>query len=284
MTCRVAIAQLDVRVGDLKHNVYHHLEFIRRARKEKANLILFPELSLTGYSLRDLAWEVAIDPLQSPALNEIIRESGDITIVLGLVENGRDHGIYNSALVLEDGKVIHVHRKIYPPTYGMFEEGRYYNKGNAIRAFDSRFGRFGVLICEDSWHPGIPYVLASDGAQTLLALSASPTRLTSNAEQVANADKNHEHHRAYARLLSVYYVFCNRVGFEDGVNFWGGSSVTDPGGLTQIMAKYFDEDLIIADLNEESVRRARRFSRHVMDDDASLVQRELERILKHPSI
>jgi len=283
MKFRAALAQIDSRVGDVKHNLDRHLEFIERARKEKANLVLFPELSLTGYTLRDIAWEVALDPNMSPVIEKIKRQSRELTIVLGFVESGSDHGIYNSAMVVEDGNVIHIHRKVYPPTYGMFEEGRYYSRGKSIRAFDSRLGRFGIVICEDSWHAGLAYVLAADGAEVMMALSASPTRLGSNSDQMANADINHEHHRSYARLLSLYYLFCNRVGFEDGVNFWGGSSVTDPTGSVQAMARYFDEDLIVSDLHEDNVRRARRLSRHVLDDDLLLIKREVERISKTPA-
>ena len=277
MNFKAAVAQIDPKVGNLKSNLDLHLKVVDKAIRAGAKLILFPELSLTGYSLRDLAQEVALDPDDS-FFSPLKKKSKSITIVLGFVESGQDHGIYNSAMVLEEGKVKHVHRKIYPPTYGMFEEGRYFGLGNTIQAFDSKLGRFGVLICEDAWHLSLPYLLARDGAEVLLSLTASPTRLAGDHKDLLNAEVNHEHHRAYARLLSVYYLFSNRVGFEDGVNFWGGSAIVGPSGETIVLAKYFSDDLIFSQLDTKEVRRARVSSRHFLDENIDLVSRSIHRI------
>jgi predicted amidohydrolase len=176
MKCRVAIAQIDSRVGDVEGNLAAHIRFVDRAIRNKAHLIVFPELSLTGYSLRDLAGELAIDPLTDRLLEPLKKRSRRISIALGFVESGSNHGVYNSAVFLEDGKIKHVHRKVYPPTYGMFEEGRYFSQGSSVCAFDSTLGRFGMLICEDLWHISLPYVLALDGAESIICLTASPTR------------------------------------------------------------------------------------------------------------
>ncbi|MBI2619823.1 MAG: carbon-nitrogen hydrolase [Ignavibacteriales bacterium] len=278
MEFRTAIAQIDSRVGDLKNNVAHHEEFIDKALRQKASLIVFPELSLTGYTLRDLAWEIALDLEHDPVLDTLKKRSKRISIVLGCVESGRNHGIYNSAVFLEDGAIKHVHRKIYPPTYGMFEEGRYFSRGTAVRAFDSKLGRFGVLVCEDFWHLSLPYLLTMDGAEVLMCLTASPTRVGGDREDLTNARINHEHHRTYARLLSSYVLFSNRVGFEDGVNFWGGSVVTGPSGEHVAKAKYFEEDLIVSILTSQEVQRARRFSRHLLDEDPVIVRETLTRM------
>lgn len=279
MRCKVAVAQLDARVGDLKANRDTHLRFIDKAIKHKANLVVFPELSLTGYTLRDLASEQAIDPLTDPLLDPLKRKSRHISIALGFVESGKNHGIYNSALFLEDGVVKHIHRKVYPPTYGMFEEGRYFSAGSSALAFDSKWGRFGMLICEDMWHLSLPYVLAVDGAEAILSLTASPTRLGGDKTSLTIADVNHEHLRSYARLLNVYTVFSNRVGIEDGVSFWGGSSVTDPHGREIASAKLLDEEIIFAELDSKHVQRARRSSRHFLDERPELVLRMLRKNL-----
>jgi len=186
--------------------------------------------------------------------------------------------MFNSAFFFDAGTVRSVHRKTYPPTYGMFEEMRYFSAGSSVEAFDTRFGRIGVLICEDLWHPSLPYLLAQDGAEVIIALVASPTRVSAGSEKLQVATVNAENHRAYARLLSVYLVFCNRVGYEDGVNFWGGSEVVGPDGEAVGAAKLFEEDLIVATLDEDEIRRARRFSRHFLDEDIDLVRRELRRI------
>lgn len=160
----------------------------------------------------------------------------------------------------------------------MFEEMRYFTAGKSVRAIDTKHGRLGVVVCEDLWHPSVPYLLAQDGAQTVIALVASPTRVGGKEKQLQTSVVNGENHRAYARLLSIYVAFCNRVGYEDGVNFWGGSSVVGPDGVVVAEGKLFDEDLIVADIDENEVRRARRFSRHALDEDIRLVIQELERI------
>ncbi len=278
MKFRAAIAQVDARVGDIRHNIEHHLSFVERAVKERAQLIVFPELSLTGYTLRDLVWDVAIDPETEKLLAPLKKRSKTISIAFGLVENGADHGIYNSAVFLEGGSIRHIHRKVYLPSYGMFEEGRYFSRGGQVRAFDSRLGRIGMLVCEDLWHLPLPYILAHDGAEVILSLTASPTRLAGDSEAMEHAAVNHEHHRAYARLLSSYLLFSNRVGFEDGVNFWGGSSIIGPSGTSLALGKYFSEDLIVADIKSADVRRARRLSRHFLDDDPRLVMEHLSRM------
>jgi len=271
MKFRAAIAQIDATVGDLKQNIDRHLKIIDRCAREGARLVVFPELSLTGYTLRDLAYEIALDPERDRLLEPLRKRSKRITIVAGLVESGSDHGVYNAAVCFEDGGVRHIHRKIYPPTYGMFEEGRYFGQGTSVTAFDSRLGRLGMLVCEDFWHLPLPYLLARDGAEVLLSLTASPTRMAGAVDDLTNARINHEHHATYARLLSSYVLFSNRVGFEDGVSFWGGSAVFSPSGERTVNAKYFEEDLLLAEITSEEVRRARRFSRHFLDENPQLV-------------
>ncbi len=279
MKFKIAIAQTDSVLGDMKKNVKHHLQFVDKAIRRGADLVVFPELSLTGYTVRDVNWDVAMIPDHAAILKELKTRSNKISIVVGGIEEGQEFGIFNSAFFLEKGKVVHVHRKIYPPTYGMFEEMRYFSQGRLLSSFDTRLGRMGVLICEDLWHLSLPYLLALDGAQVIIALAASPTRLGGDGDRLSIAKVNTENHKAYARLLSVYVVFCNRVGYEDGVNFWGGSEIVDPSGNVIASAKLFDEDLVVAEVDTNEVRRARRLSRHFLDENPDFVKRELERIL-----
>lgn len=280
MKFTAALAQIDSRVGDVPTNIQHHLELIDKAIRRKARLIMFPELSLTGYTVRDLAWDIALDPSRDKRLDVLKKKSKSISIALGFVESGPKHGIYNSALFLEDGEIKHIHRKVYPPTYGMFEEGRYFSSGDRVRAFDSKLGRFGMLICEDLWHLSLPYLLAVDGAETIFSLTASPTRLGSDSKKLENQEINHEHHRSFARLLNVYVLFCNRVGFEDGVNFWGGSTIVSPSGEHVALARTFETDLIFGELDSNEIRRARRFSRHFLDERHEVVYRSLQAMLE----
>jgi predicted amidohydrolase len=280
MNATIALAQIDSVLGNTEKNVAQHCEYAERALQAGADMVVFPELSLTGYTIRDMNWDLAIRPSDPPAVYKpLLAMSRKIPVLAGGVEEGERFGIYNSAFLFEDGVVRVVHRKVYPPTYGMFEEMRYFSRGESVRAVDTKIGRIGVLVCEDLWHLSLPYLLAMDGATAIVSLTASPTRLGGDTETLRAQKVNEENHKAYARLLSVYLVFCNRVGFEDGVNFWGGSAVIGPGGEPIASAKLFEPDLVMAKLDENDVRRARRFSRHLLDEDPELVRRELERIL-----
>lgn len=279
MNCIIALAQIDSAVGNLSKNIHHHISFIKNAIAKKADIIVFPELSLTGYSVKDLNWELALRAQPEKEFAELLKLSKKITIIAGGVEESENFGIYNSAFVFEDGKVFSAHKKIYPPTYGMFEELRYFNQGKDVRAFNSKHGKLGILICEDVWHLSLPYILAHDGAEILISLTASPTRLSGSTERLAVAEVNYEQHRAYARLLSIYVAFCNRVGFEDGVNFWGGSQVVDPFGNTVKKAAFFEEELLLAELSDNEIRKARRFSRHFVDDSSEFTIQQLNKTL-----
>ena len=208
---QIALAQCSAVLGDVEKNVKHHIELASKARAQGADAIIFPELSLTGYTLRDLNNEVALDPSNSPLLNDLRELSKEITIICGGVERSKSAGLHNAAFVFEAGECKHTHHKIYPPTYGIFEEERYFLAGDSVRAFDSqKLGRIGVLVCEDLWHPSLPYMLAYQGAQLIITIAASPTKLgigkNAVAELPANYSTNNEHHIAYARLFSRIWL------------------------------------------------------------------------------
>jgi len=280
MNYTIAVAQTDAAIGSIQKNLSTHIAFIEKAIKKKAQVIVFPELSLTGYSIKDMNWDVALRVEPQKIFSNLLKLSKHITIVLGAVEEAENYGIYNSTFLFEDGKVHIAHRKIYLPTYGMFEEMRYFSPGNDIRCFQSKFGRLGILICEDFWHITLPYIAAQDGADVIIGMAASPTRISGTNDELNIAIANHEQHRAYARLLSTYVVWSNRVGFEDGINFWGGSHIVSPSGTTISKGKYFDEDLIFAEVSEDEIRRARRFSRHSIDESAAFTIEQLKKSLK----
>jgi predicted amidohydrolase len=216
------------RLGDLEANMRSHVSAARRAIEDGVDLLIFPELSLTGYYLRDLTSDIALTT-QARELRELSELSQSIALVAGMVEEGPRFGLFASALYYERGHLAHVHRKVYLPTYGMFDEGRYLSPGNTVRAFDSRFGKAGILICEDVWHPMLPFILAQEGIMYLVVTANSPTR-GPRPEGLVIRRVYEEMLATYARLFQVYICFCNRVGYEDGVNFWGGSFVVSPSG------------------------------------------------------
>ncbi len=279
MNFKLAVAQIDPVLGDFQKNIQKHTAFGERARSAGADLVLFPELSLTGYSVKDLNREHAFNPSSPPRiLDPLLELSRSISIIAGGIEEDEAFSIFNAAFLFEDGAVRSVHRKLYPPTYGMFEEQRYFQRGSRVRAHDTKQGRIGILICEDLWHISLPYMLASDGARVILSLVASPTRLAGAGEELTAEAINRENHRAYARLLTCYIVFCNRVGYEDGINFWGGSTVVGPDGDVIASAPLFTEELLLVDISDNEVRRARLSSRHFLDEEIGIVIRELNRI------
>jgi NAD+ synthase (glutamine-hydrolysing) len=278
MKFKIALAQINPALGDIEKNIKKHLSFCDKAVKKNAELIVFPELSLTGYSLKDLNFDVAINPYKNKILKPLLEKSKKIDILCGGVEEDEKFGVYNSAFYLSGGKVKFTHRKVYPPDYGMFEEMRYFSRGNAVDVHETKFGKVGVLVCEDFWHISLPLIQALKGAKIIITIACSPTRLTLNSKSkiLKNYEINSEHHKTYARLLSAYVVFCNRVGFEDGVNFWGGSEIADPFGNIDKTAKFFDENLIISEINMETVRRARHLARHFIDEDINFLKNEVK--------
>lgn len=278
MKFKIAIAQINPALGDIEKNIKKHIQFIDNAIKKKADMVVFPELSLTGYSLKDLNFDLALNPYANEILKPLKERSKKITIICGGVEEDENFGVFNSAFYIEDGAVKFTHKKIYPPDYGMFEEIRYFSKGKEADVHDTKFGKIGVLVCEDLWHMSLPLLLGLKGAKVIIAIACSPTRLALNSKSkiLKNYEINSEQHKSYARLLSLYVVFVNRVGFEDGVNFWGGSEIVDPFGNVNKAAKFFDEDLIFSDINMNTVRRSRHLARHFLDEDVNFLRQEVE--------
>lgn len=277
MNFKVGIAQMDVVMGDLSKNLTAYRNFIKKARAKKVELLVFPELSLTGYFLKDMVPNCAIR-LDSPVMEGLIKESRHISIVAGFIEESEDFKYYNSSAYIEEGKIIHIHRKAYLPTYGMFEEARYFASGNSIRAFDTRFGRISMLICEDLWHPISAYLAALDGASVLIALSASPSRGVSADKKLGSTRTWEDLNRMYAQIYTLYVIFTNRIGFEDGVNFWGGSEIVMPSGRVEVKGDYFKECLITGKVSIDALRRERIFSPLLRDEKIELTIKELERI------
>ena len=281
---RLALAQINTRLGDVEANLDKHLTLIDEARGRGADLVLFPELSLTGYGLQDLASSVARRPTSDdPVFRRLLKASREIDVLLGFVEADLRQRFYVSAAYLSQGKVLHIHRKVYLPTYGLFDEGRFFAMGNQIRAFTTRFARCGVLICEDFWHASPPYLLWLDGADLMFFLSASPGRGLNKSQQLESARWVEQINQAYASLFTAFVAHTNRVGFEDGLNFWGGATVFDPNGNLVARGPYHEEALTLAEIDLDQLHRTRARLPLLRDERTALTQRELERILSRDS-
>ncbi len=275
---KIGIAQLSPRLGDVAANLALYEQAITQAKNEGVDLLIFPELSLTGYHLRDMVATVALRQ-DAPELSRLKELSTSVSCVAGLVEESPDFCFYNSAVYLSAGAIQHVHRKVYLPTYGMFDEQRYFARGNTVRAFDTPYGRAAALVCEDLWHPSTAYIAALDQALMLICPSSSPLRgIADNTEQDENARYWESMNRAYAETFGVFVIYANRVGFEDGVGFWGGSEVIDPFGQCVAKGRYYEEDFVTADISLEVVRRKRVAAPLLRDEDLDLTINELLRI------
>lgn len=279
MKTKLRVAQMGCVLANFEDNLEQHLSLIETAIQDGVEFIAFPELSLSGYNVQDAAQDIAL-PITDSRFEPLRKISKHISILCGGVELSDDFGVYNAAFFFEDGDARSVHRKVFLPTYSMFEELRYFSAGQRIAPFRSRrLGMVGVAICEDAWHVTLPYLLAMQGAKVLFSLVASPLRIDVETGELNIAKTWEMMNRTYANLFSLYLVMANRVGNEDGLSYWGSSEIVSPSGHLIAKAKAFESDSIdsIIDLNE--VKRARLRSSHFLDEDLRLLASEITRIL-----
>lgn len=276
---RLAVAQIPPILGDVEKNLALHEKMAREAISQSVNLLVFPELSLTGYFLKDQVPSVALSA-EAPALALLRDLSSRVAMVVGFVEEAPGHRFHNAAAYLEGGEIRHIHRKVYLPTYGIFDEQRYLAAGGRVRAFDTALGRMAILICEDLWHPAAAGIAAWDGAELILCPSASPGRGLGRAEPFQNAATWERVIRAYGDLLTCFVVYANRVGYEDGACFWGGSEVVGPTGRSLAKARYLEEELLVAEADAGALRRARIANPLLRDERLELTLREVQRLIR----
>jgi predicted amidohydrolase len=276
-TMRVALAQVDCALGDVAENARRSQEVIARARDEGADLVVFPELNLTGYALSGVAEDVEL-ALDDPLVGTLAAATNGIAAVVGFVESGRVHA-YDSALFLDGGAIVHVQRKTHLPTYGRWEEHKYFSPGTALRAFDTRLGRTAMLICNDAWQAPLAYVAAHDGARLLIITAASSLEHEDGTDPAELERDWGDLLRFHARFLQAWVVFVNRVGKESGVTFWGGSRIVDPWGRIVAQAPRAEEALVHADLDVTAVRRRRRELPLLKEPRLELIRREIDRLI-----
>ena len=279
---RIALAQIAPQLGALDANLARHAALLSEARANGAGLVVFPELGLTGYLLQDLAAEVAMR-LDDPRLSALAAETDGLSAVVSFVEESADHRLFIAAALLEDGQLRHLHRKVFLPTYGLFDERRFFAAGSILRAVPSRLGvGIGMAICEDFWHLSAPNLLALDGAQILINVSSSPGRDVAAVHEIGlgTAESWWTLMRAYAQLTTSLVVFVNRVGVDESISFWGGSQVVSPGGDVRFQAPLYDEGLFLVDVDLADIRRERIALPLLRDERPEVVARQLERILR----
>lgn len=252
---RLRVVQNAPVLGDLDANLAAHRAALADAADDGMDVVVFPELSLTGYALADLADPAALDP-GHPRWEDVLALSTEVDAVVGFVERGADGWLRNAAAYLSDGRALHVHRKTYLPTYGPFDEGRHFVPGDRLETFDAPWGRGALIVCEEAWHPAVVHAAAATGAGLLLAISNAPGRGPRDAGWESQRAWR-EILSAYARLYAVWIGLANRVGWEEGFIFGGGSAIWGPDGRTVAAAGFLDPEVLDAAVDAGDFRRAR---------------------------
>ncbi len=275
---RVSIVQFRSALGDVEKNIERSVFFIKEAIKEGARVCVFPELSLTGYYLQDITFDVSMS-LEDERLIPLYELSREIDIIVGLIEETPEHLFFNSAVYLRGGKAIHVHRKVYLPTYGMFDEARFTAFGDRIDVFETPIGRSSILICEDLWHFSTVYLAFVQGAKAIYALSASPGRGYREKGMFGNAEVWMNMGEFYSRMTGSYFFYANRVGVEDGFVFSGKSFVCDPYGNLVAEASSNEEEVVTVDVIPSLIRSARVSLPLLRDERPEMVFENLRRVI-----
>lgn len=234
----IAIAQISPKLS--RDNFILHEEIITKV-KSQADIVIFPELSLNGYMLMDSVYE---DAFLLREMQHFEALSEGIDIVLGAATK-EEHRIYNSALYFSEGKLLSLHHKNHLPNYGMFQEARFFFKGEGLKFFETKFGKTAMVVCEDLWSADIVNQIASKKPDLVYVIASSPAR--GFGEDGLEIEKKwNDILSATAVFSGAYVVFSNRVGFEDGLGFWGGSKVVNPAGKIESSAKLFEKDILIS--------------------------------------
>ncbi|GAB4357676.1 MAG: apolipoprotein N-acyltransferase [Kiloniellaceae bacterium] len=272
---KIAVAQTAARYGDIAANLETHLAMIDAARAGGAEVLVFPELSLTGYCVGERSLSLAI-PRDHAVIRRLAAAAGDMWTVVGFIEEGVAAQIHNSLAVLHDGAVVFLHRKLNLATFGQLEEGKHFAAGRYLETFNvGPRWRAGTLICADSWNPALVHLAAVQGATLLLLPVASALGMVGG--EFSNPVGWQRALDFYAMVYGMPLAMANFAGAQNGAQFWGGSRVLDPYGNT--LAQAGDgEELIVADLDFGTVLTARYHLPTLRDSNLDLIYRELGRL------
>jgi predicted amidohydrolase len=244
----VALAQISCKPGDKERNLKKIEEAARRANRKEADLLILPELSLTGYVVRDQIYELAERiPGESSKRIERIAEETDLHIVFGIPElsENTQATLHNTAVLVSPKGIVGKYQKMYLPTHSVFEEKRYFRPGYQTAVFSTNLGKIGLIICYDIFFPEVTRLARLEGAQLIVCISASPGVRRSFFEVLTTAR---------AMENTAYLAFVNLAGIEDGLQFWGGSRLLAPNGRILCQAKYDEEDFVVHEVDYADLR------------------------------
>lgn len=271
----VGAAQFASETGDVDANFARHIDWIARGREAGLDLLVFPELSLTGHYGPERLLDAAI-ARNDPRLARLAQAAGSMAVTVGFMEEGPAAQFYNSAVILRNGRTVHLHRKVNLPTYGKLEEGKHYASGRFVETVElGGHWTAGLLICADVWNPALTHLAFLQGA-TLLVCPVS------SGVEAVGADFDNPGSwaltcRFYAMMYGAPVIMANRIGTERDLTFWGGSRIIDPFGKELAVAGA-GEELITATLDYDALRHARHLLPTVRDSNLALVQREITRV------
>jgi len=250
---KLALAQMSCERADKVTNLRKMRKLAAKAKKQGADLVIFPELSLTGYVVRDEIYELA-EKIPGPSVDSVksISHETKIHIVFGMPELSEktQATVHNTAVLVSPEGFVGKYRKMYLPTHSVFEEKRYFRPGYEAAAFNTQLGRIGLIICYDIFFPEVCRLVRLEGAQLIVCISASPAIRKVFFETLASA-------RAIENTAFLAYV--NLVGTEDGLQFWGGSRLIGPQGKIICKAKYDEEDLVTCEIDYADLRSIEAF-------------------------
>lgn len=279
---KVAVAQVATDLHHIDRNLERHRAFIAKAHAAGADVLLFPELSLTGYQVADHAVDLAMAK-DDPRLLDLAEAAGEMTVICGFVEEGYAAQFYNAAAVLRRGRVDFIHRKINLPSYGRMEEDKYFAEGRYVEVFPMESPwTAGLLICADLWNPALVHLSALHGATMLLTPIASANEVVGG--DFSNPEGWDTTLRFYAMMYGMPVVMANIAGREGGLHFWGGSRILDPHGQVLAQAEGDEEVLLTAELDYEAVRRQRFALPTVRDSNLDLIHREIDRLVNRVGV
>ena len=301
---KVAVYQTSPALLDLKANLEDVISKIHQGREKGAQLIVFPELALTGYFVGQRYHKVALK-MDSKEIKQLVSATKGTAAVVGFIEESRSMNFYNAALVAVDGEILFAYRKLNLPNYGVFEERKYFSHGKQIPVFRLNDFTIAVLICNDLWHPSLPYLGVCQKADVFVTIFSSSEGAMGT--EFSNIESWGIINKFYSRIFGIYNICANRVGKEaweekksilaaetsqfisaddtdqmpqeQSFNFWGGSEIINPFGQQIAKATLHKEDEIFAEISKDLLRRKKILLPYLRDDDPHFTYRELTRIL-----
>lgn len=289
---KVATYQTDPILLDIKANLEDTISKIHHAKEKKADLIVFPELALTGYFVGEKYHEVALK-IESKEIKKLALATKGTAAIVGFIEESKSMNFYNSALIAVDGEVLFAYRKLNLPNYGVFEERKYFSNGKRVSTFRLLGYNLSVFICNDMWHPALPYLGICQKADIFITIFNSSQG--SMGSEFRNIESWEIINRFYSRVFGIYNICANRVGFEsfeekrdiskenleeeEPLRFWGGSEIINPFGKQIAKAALYKPDMIFAEISRDLLRRKKILLPYLRDDEPHFTYRELNRIL-----